>query len=101
MLYTPKIYGQVKNFRRTMLAHLQGISPSAGVPHAIFLVFFGKKYFNDFSVLVLLFASNFHKFYNKNINNKKNWGSWNSVTIHSNIRKEPSGYANGTFKLKN
>ena len=29
-LYTPKISGQAKTFRRAMLAHLQGISPSAG-----------------------------------------------------------------------
>ena len=37
-------------------------------------------------------------FTQKIINNKKYWGSWNSVTIHFTIRKEPTGYENGTFK---
>ena len=46
MLYTPKISGQAKTFRRAMLAHLQGISPSAGgAPCQFFFlnVFFCKK----------------------------------------------------------
>ena len=45
MLYTTKISGQAKTFRRAILAHLQGISFSAGVPPAIFfiLIFFSTK----------------------------------------------------------
>ena len=46
-LYTHKISGQTKTFRRAMLAHLQSISPSTGGTPAIFflnLIFVGKKY---------------------------------------------------------
>ena len=45
MLYTPKISGQAKTFRRAMLAHLQGISPSAGGTPCQFFFYnvFGKK----------------------------------------------------------
>ena len=39
-------------------------------------------------------------FTQKITNNKKCWGSWNSATIHSNIRKGPSGYDNATFKQR-
>ena len=47
MLYTPKISGQAKTFRRAVLAHLQGISPSAGGNPCQYIYFFlniyGKK----------------------------------------------------------
>ena len=44
MLYTPKISGQAKSFRRAMLAHLQGISLSAGgTPYNFFLSMFLEK----------------------------------------------------------
>ena len=58
MLYTPKISGPAKTFRRAMLAHLQGISLSAGgTPYNFFLQFFlAKKACMFFSVSVLLFA---------------------------------------------
>ena len=43
MLYTPKISGQAKYFRRAMLAHLQGISLSAGgTPYHFFKCFWQK-----------------------------------------------------------
>ena len=45
MLYTPKISWQAKTFQRAVLAHLQGISPSAGgTPCQLFFKnVFGKK----------------------------------------------------------
>ena len=188
MLYTPNISGQAKTFWRAMLAHLQGISPSARGTSANFLKScFWQNSFTFFALSVLLFAlverlcfswiqdffitylrwklvisysyfsmgkiivfaflhtlkiihswdtvviklsvsqpdsdicHNKHQptppqrfsydittyccaiattFTQKIINNRKYWGSWNSATIHSYIRKEPSGYDNGTFKQK-
>ena len=44
MLYTPKISGQAKSFRRAMLAHLQGISHSAGgTPYNFYSQCFWQK----------------------------------------------------------
>ena len=60
MLYTPKISGQAKTFRRAMLAHLQGISPSAGGTPCQFLFlsssFLAKNACMFLSVSVLLSA---------------------------------------------
>ena len=39
MLYTPNISVQAKTFRRALLAHLQGISPSAGGTPCQFLFY--------------------------------------------------------------
>ena len=43
MLYTPKISGQPKTSWRAMLAHLQGISPSAGGTPCQFILMFLAK----------------------------------------------------------
>ena len=44
MLYTPNISGQAKYFQRAMLAHLQGISLSAGGnPNPFFTMFLAKN----------------------------------------------------------
>ena len=57
MLQTQKFIGQTITFRRAMLAHLQGISPSAkGTPCQLKKNDLAKNAFMFISVSVVLFA---------------------------------------------